>query len=170
MKNQYGHVYAIHNQAAGLVKIGHSKRPDKRTAKIVRGFGGKDCRIFISIRIANARQVESECHRALSDSAVGGEWFSVDFDIAVEHIKKRATERITDDEIRLIEQQESARGGTVADAMMVVFDKHFENSKSQPIPAGDPRLDDIARALHLGLITAQEAKTRTQILLDSDLS
>lgn len=73
-----GYVYIIETDFG--VKIGVSKRPDKRMAHLQCTVGVPFKRTFVSQACSNHYGIESHLHRRFGYCRGNGEWFRADFD------------------------------------------------------------------------------------------
>jgi len=78
-----GYLYIIQKKNK-LVKIGISKNPEKRINAIETHNGEQSVKKFVSKKLLNYMEVEKKMHNYFKDFRVRGEWFNVDFDLAVE--------------------------------------------------------------------------------------
>ena len=76
------HVYAI-QRPDGQVKIGTSTAPQSRIRTIETQGGFDSVNRFVTDELENPNQVEKAAHSLLAEHRKVGEWFCVDFDIAV---------------------------------------------------------------------------------------
>lgn len=80
-----GYVYVIDN--GNLVKVGVSINPIDRISRLEMSGGFKCENVFISDEMERYEVVEKMTHEYLSDKRVVGEWFDVDFSVAVDAVK-----------------------------------------------------------------------------------
>lgn len=90
MRNQS--VYVMETES-DLVKIGVSVNPKVRTKSISTQSGFKITREFHTKKYSNALALEKELHTFFKDCRVYGEWFKVDFDMAVNKVKQLVNEK-----------------------------------------------------------------------------
>lgn len=77
-----GHVYLIQSKCGAEVKIGKSIQPKERIQSI-RTQSGRVGRSHVSPLFRDATAVESAMHAAFQHSRQAGEWFAVDYRVAV---------------------------------------------------------------------------------------
>ena len=85
MRNQS--VYVIESES-GLVKIGIAQNPRARSAAISTQSGFKLKRTFFTNKCSNAGDVEHAAHMFFKDKRVHGEWFEIEFEEAVQKVKR----------------------------------------------------------------------------------
>ena len=87
------YVYVI--KCEGLVKIGHSRNPEKRLVAL-RGGSPKEMYVALKFEVPGhlARRVEMDAHYHLANDCVGGEWFKVSIRTAQRAIIKAMGTRI----------------------------------------------------------------------------
>lgn len=83
-----GHVYII-EKPNGNIKIGKSRNPQSRFCQISQIGGFEIKRTYVSEKCSNYSEIEALMHSIFSSKRVIGEWFKVNFDVAV---KKLATQ------------------------------------------------------------------------------
>jgi len=71
-----GYVYAIGIEGSTLIKIGHSKSPNKRLASMQTGLPFK-LEIVYQLRVEDPRRIELTLHRMLAEQQTRGEWFEM---------------------------------------------------------------------------------------------
>lgn len=85
MRNQS--VYVIESES-GLVKIGIAQNPRARSAAISTQSSFKLKRTFFTNKCSNAGDVEHAAHMFFKDKRVHGEWFEIEFEEAVQKVKR----------------------------------------------------------------------------------
>lgn len=85
-KNQ-GKVYVLMNENS-LVKIGTSANPNERKSRIETMSGYEVVNIYQSELCWNPYRIEAAAHKYFSNHRKQGEWFSVDFNDAVDIVKQ----------------------------------------------------------------------------------
>lgn len=80
-----GHVYVL-LMSDGHVKIGRSINPGKRIASIVSSNQYTLSKHWVSQKVRKYEKLETSAHRYFSNDRVGGEYFAINFDEAVEWI------------------------------------------------------------------------------------
>lgn len=101
--NAPGYVYAI-QRASGLVKLGASKRPEKRPAEIKRYLDGEAVSLLDSWRVKNMFAAESVLHGVFAEKRVEFEWFK----LQPEDIK-RIPELLSDKGLRIFARANRAQ-------------------------------------------------------------
>ena len=74
----------------GKVKIGITSYPQRRKTELENQSGFTIERFFNSDPYSNACKIETAIHETFYNQRIKGEWFSCDFDDAVEEIKKQS--------------------------------------------------------------------------------
>lgn len=117
-------------------KIGISDNPAVRAKEVRRSA---PVRVVFAQEAPECRRVERKAHLILADRHVGGEWFSVSIEEAVDvvmramndphvpedlrtgdrHAGTAKTIRLTDDELAVLEAIKAKAGGTYAEAIAV---------------------------------------------------
>lgn len=90
LKNKYLYVLEFTNKT---VKIGITKEKEKRMKAISSASGMDITRSYFTEKIDNVQNLETELHRYFKDKRLNGEFFDIDFDVAVSEVKKRADNR-----------------------------------------------------------------------------
>lgn len=85
------HVYCL-ERPDGLVKIGVSSNPTKRIAAVSSQGGFGLSRVWMSIQTQDAKWFERAAHQDFAELRSVGEWFSVEFDEAVDRLSIRINE------------------------------------------------------------------------------
>lgn len=85
-KHHWKHIYAMLAND-GRVKIGTSKDVSERVMSIEHSKEVKVMDVFKTEMCSNPFTVEKLCHDLFGEKRVFGEWFSIDFDEAVDGIK-----------------------------------------------------------------------------------
>lgn len=86
LKNKYLYVLEFSNKT---VKIGITKEKEKRMKAISSASGMDITRSYFTEKIDNVQNLETELHRYFKDKRLNGEFFDIDFDVAVSEVKKR---------------------------------------------------------------------------------
>lgn len=86
LKDKYLYVLEFTN---GTVKIGITKEKEKRMKAISSASGMDITRSYFTEKIDNVQNLETELHRHFKHNRLNGEFFDIDFDVAVEEVKKR---------------------------------------------------------------------------------
>lgn len=86
MKNKYLYVLEFTNKT---IKIGITKEKEKRMKAISSASGMDITRSYFTEKIDSVQNLETELHRHFKDKRLNGEFFDIDFDVAVEEVKKR---------------------------------------------------------------------------------
>jgi len=81
-----GYVYILKTESS--VKIGVSKNTDRRIFEIEHTSGKKILDTFISEPCLNYHRIEADLHSKFKEKRILGEWFDIEFDDAVEELKK----------------------------------------------------------------------------------
>ena len=92
-----GFVYVIEDAASGRVKIGMSRKPERRIKSVMGSAGIADGRTYTSIRVKNAKALESSAHLAFAGRRLHGEFFWCSFDDAVAFVSAAAESDAADD-------------------------------------------------------------------------
>jgi len=82
------HLYIVESKN-GLIKIGRSKCPKRRIAEIAKATGTAVVKQYLSQLCLNAKEIERYLHKHFAEYRQQGEWFKVDFKIAVKEAKKQ---------------------------------------------------------------------------------
>lgn len=90
LKNKYLYVLEFSNKT---VKIGITKEKERRMKAISSASGMDITRSYFSEKIDNVQNLETELHRYFKDKRLKGEFFNIDFDVAVSEVKKRTDHR-----------------------------------------------------------------------------
>ena len=85
------HLYIVKSKH-GLTKIGCSACLKRRITEITKVTGTPVVKRFISPLCLNAQEVEPNLHKHFAEFRQEGEWFEVDFQIAVDEAKKQKFE------------------------------------------------------------------------------
>lgn len=73
----------VYESGCGVCKVGYTNRPLSRIRQL-NNTNGMKCTRFDSFPVSGfSYDVESECHRRLSNLRIFGEWFSICFEDAV---------------------------------------------------------------------------------------
>lgn len=86
LKNKYLYVLEFTN---GTVKIGITKEKEKRMRAISSASGMNITRSYFTDKIDNVQNLETKMHRQFKDKRLNGEFFDIDFDFAVNEVKKK---------------------------------------------------------------------------------
>ena len=73
----------------GLIKVGRSKCPKRRIKEIAKATGTPVVKQFLSPLCLNANKIEHYLHKHFAEYRQQGEWFQIDFQIAVDEAKKQ---------------------------------------------------------------------------------
>ncbi len=73
----------------GTVKIGVTKEKEKRIKAISSASGMNITRSYFTEKIDNVQHLEIALHKHFKRNRLNGEFFDIDFDVAVEEVKKR---------------------------------------------------------------------------------
>jgi hypothetical protein len=82
------HLYIV-KSTGGLIKIGRSSCPKRRITEIAKATGTAVVKQFISPICLNAHTIERYLHKHFAEHRQQGEWFTVDFQTAVEEAKQQ---------------------------------------------------------------------------------
>ena len=82
------HLYIVKSKH-GLTKIGCSACPKRRITEIAKATGTPVVKRFISPLCLNAQEVERYLHKHFAEFRQEGEWFDIDFQMAVDEAKKQ---------------------------------------------------------------------------------
>lgn len=108
-----GHVYVLHDQKRGIVKIGRSRTPSFRLASLRTISGLQDSEEFISPRVYDCVLLESEMHRIFEAHRIAGEWFRVDFLLVVNKLNEICPPEVSNFEYRQAKNFDQKKGDKI---------------------------------------------------------
>lgn len=102
---RYKHAYVyIAYSENGLTKIGQSTDPYARLKILQKSSGYKFVKIYVTDLILNYLEIETAMHRYFKEYRREGEWFDLNYDEAIDLIKKFDWKMLTDEESEIREQ------------------------------------------------------------------
>lgn len=114
-----GHVYIIRSDE-GPVKIGISIHPEKRIRSIGLASGRSIVQAFVSPEIPNPQQIEVLLFERFAAKRMVGEWFSIDFDEAVNEANNIGLKNAGEE---WVDKDRYLRGKTALDRRNAFYDK-----------------------------------------------
>lgn len=118
-KTKIGYLYAI--QGDECVKIGCSTNPEKRVKHLM-SISGLNGNYYISRRVIDMYGYEKSIHDKLINKRNVGEWFDVDFSVAVDAINDKCKET-TDQQLAMADDNEKLMSNELSKA----YEKSIED-------------------------------------------
>ena len=126
-RTRIGYLYAIEGSEG--VKIGCSIHPEKRVKQLM-SISGSSGRTYISRKVVDMFSYEKSLHNNFAEQRLVGEWFNIDFQVAVNAVTAICSST-TDDHVHNAEVKERADYARLSQAYKQTIDDLVSDKKNK---------------------------------------